>query len=124
MTAIRPLDPDVLNEAIPAFFIGRNAEGFWIARERNGATGGLFLLKSSAVSFAHRHAGDVGSRVAVKRILRLHKGGTATIFPAEIFELDIENNGNRLVGLIGPMMRGVARWRRQLSKSMHAIKAV
>jgi hypothetical protein len=109
MTAIRPLDPDVLNEAIPAFFIGRNAEGFWIARERNGATGGLFLLKSSAISFAHRHAGDVAC---------------ATIFPAESFELDIENNGNRLVGLIGPMMRGVARWRRQLSKRMHAIKAV
>ena len=27
---------DVLNEAIPAFFIGRNHSGFWVARDANG----------------------------------------------------------------------------------------
>ncbi len=109
MAAIEPVDPDVLNETIPAFFIGRNADGFWIARERNGVSGGIFFLKSSAVSFARRHAGDVAC---------------ATIFPAESFELDIENNGNRLAGFIGPIMRGAARWSRQLFKRMQAVKAV
>jgi hypothetical protein len=31
-----PLDPDIVSEAIPAFFIGRNKEGFWVARDANG----------------------------------------------------------------------------------------
>ena len=32
----RPLDPGIVNETIPAFFIGRNKEGFWVARDVNG----------------------------------------------------------------------------------------
>ena len=32
----QPLDPDIVSEAIPAFFIGRNKEGFWIARDAKG----------------------------------------------------------------------------------------
>ena len=38
-----PLDPGIVNEAIPAFFIGRNKEGFWVARDVNGQVGGIFL---------------------------------------------------------------------------------
>jgi hypothetical protein len=91
-----PLDPNIISESIAAFYIGRNADGFWVARERLGRIGGLFILKRSAVSFAHRHAGNAAC---------------ATIFPEGRFELDIVNNGNRLVGLIGPVMRGVARLR-------------
>ena len=34
--AFRPLDPDIVNETIPAFFIGRNRQGFWLARDVNG----------------------------------------------------------------------------------------
>ena len=41
----RPLDPGIVNETIPAFFIGRNMEGFWVARDANGQIGGIFLLK-------------------------------------------------------------------------------
>src|ERR1017187_2396820 len=48
----RPLDPGVVSEAIPAFFIGRNKEGFWVARDVNGQIGGIFLFGNSAVSFA------------------------------------------------------------------------
>lgn len=98
MAAIGPLDPDVINASIPAFFIGRNAEGFWIARERNGVSGGLFLLKSSAVSFARAQAG---------------KAGCATIFPAEPFELDVENSGNWLVPhIVNARQRAMRLWRK------------
>ena len=36
----RPLDGDIVNEAIPAFFIGRNTDGFWVARDARGRLGG------------------------------------------------------------------------------------
>jgi hypothetical protein len=52
-TEFQPLDPDIVSASIPAFFIGRNRAGFWVAREAKGRTGGIFLLKSSAVHFAH-----------------------------------------------------------------------
>ena len=90
----QPLDPGIVNEAIPAFFIGRNKEGFWVARDVNGKIGGIFLLENSALSFARRN-----SRPA----------GCATIFPSERFELDLENSGNPLVPRLGPLLR---LWRR------------
>ena len=40
----QPLDPGIVNEAIPAFFIGRNKEGFWVARDVKGQIGGIFVL--------------------------------------------------------------------------------
>jgi hypothetical protein len=83
----RPLDGDIVNETIPAFFVGRNMEGFWLARDAKGQIGGIFLLESSALSFARKN-----SRPA----------GCATIFPSERFELDLENKGNPLVE---PLMR-------------------
>jgi hypothetical protein len=86
----RPLDAGIVNEAIPAFFIGRNKEGFWIARDAKGQIGGIFLLENSALSFARRN-----SRPA----------GCATIFPSERFELDLENNGNPLVRHLRPLIR-------------------
>ena len=52
----QPLDPWIVNEAIPAFFIGRNREGFWVARDVNGRIGGIFLLENSALSFARRNS--------------------------------------------------------------------
>src|SRR5260370_14624531 len=94
----QPLDPGIVNEAIPAFFIGRNMEGFWVARDVKGKIGGIFLLESSAVSFARRN-----SRPA----------GCATIFSPERFELDLENKGNPLVEPVGSLMRLVRRsWQR------------
>ncbi len=70
----QPLDPAVVNEAIPAFFIGRNKQGFWVARDAKGRIGGIFLLENSALSFAKRN-----SRPA----------GCATIFPSERIELEL-----------------------------------
>jgi hypothetical protein len=86
----QPLDPDILSEAIPAFFIGRNKEGFWVARDAKATTGGLFLCEHSALSFAR-----TSSRPA----------GCATIYPSHRFELDLDNKGNPLVACLGPLMR-------------------
>jgi hypothetical protein len=85
-----PLDPSILNASIPAFFIGRDRDGFWLAREAGGRTGGIFLLESSARAFARRNSWPLGC---------------ATIFPCEPFDLDVENQGNRLVPYIRPLMR-------------------
>jgi hypothetical protein len=92
--ALRPLDPDVVSAAIPAFFIGRNSAGLWVAREANGRAGGLFLFKSSAVDFANRQSAPARC---------------ALVFPTETFELDIENRGNVLIVLAGAVRQLLAR---------------
>ena len=85
-----PLAPGIVNETIPAFFIGRNKEGFWVARDAKGQIGGIFLLENSALSFAKRN-----SRPA----------GCATIFPSQRIELDLENKGNPLVAQLDWLKR-------------------
>ena len=89
-TRFQPLDPGVLNEAIPAFFIGRNNDGFWVARDAKGRIGGLFLFESSALSFAQRKSGP---------------WGCATIFPTERIELDLKNQGNPFATQLGWLKR-------------------
>jgi hypothetical protein len=98
-TQFLPLDPGIVNESIPAFFIGRNKEGFWVARDVKGQIGGIFLLETSALSFA-----KTNSRPA----------GCATIFPSERFELDLENKGNPLVAPLGSLMRLTRRPHRRM----------
>ena len=88
-TPFRPLDASIVSDAIPAFFVGRNKDGFWVARDAKGRTGGLFLLKASAVSFARAQGGPAGC---------------ATIFPADRFELDLENSGNPLIPYLRLLM--------------------
>jgi hypothetical protein len=95
----RPFDPGIISDAIPAFFIGRNKEGFWVARDANGQIGGIFLHENSALSFAKRN-----SRPA----------GCATIFPSERFELDLENKGNPLVAHLGSLRRLALRLRQRM----------
>jgi hypothetical protein len=99
-TPFQPLDPGIVNAAIPAFFIGRNKEGFWLARDVKGQIGGVFLFESSALSFARRN-----SRPA----------GCATIFPSERFELDLENQGNSFITQIRPLMRLAMHGRRRMA---------
>jgi hypothetical protein len=96
----QPLDPGIVNDAIPAFFIGRNKEGFWVARDVNGRIGGIFLLETSALSFARRNS---------------RPRGCATIFPSRRFELDLENQGNRFVVHLASLMRLARRFRRQIA---------
>ncbi len=83
--AVRSFDrpgADVLNEAIPVVFIGRNRDGLWVVRDAAGKFGGLFWRKASALRFAQRSAATTGC---------------ATVFPRARFELDIENACNPLV---------------------------
>jgi hypothetical protein len=96
----QPLDPGIVNEAIPAFFIGRNSDGFWLARDVKGKTGGIFLFERSALSFARRHSWPAGC---------------ATIFPSERFELDLENQGNMLVTHLGRWVRLAAHARQRMA---------
>jgi len=93
-TALRPLDPDVVSASIPAFFIGSNKAGLWVAREARGRVGGVFLFKSSAVDFANRQSAPARC---------------ALVFPAETFELDIENRGNPLIVLVEGAKRLLSR---------------
>jgi hypothetical protein len=89
-TPFQPLDPDIVNAAIPAFFVGRNQEGFWLARDVKGRVGGIFLFESSALSFARRNSWP---------------SGFATIVPSERFELDLKNQGNPLIVYLMPLHR-------------------
>jgi hypothetical protein len=98
-TQFMPLDPGIVSESIPAFFIGRNKEGFWVARDARGRIGGIFLLANSALSFAKRNSPPAGC---------------ATIFPSERFELDLENSGNPLVSRLGSLMRLAMRARQRM----------
>jgi hypothetical protein len=86
----QPLDPGVVSTSIPTFFVGRNRDGFWIARDAKGENGGIFLFKGSALTFARRASRPFGC---------------ATVFPSERFELDVENQGNPLVGYFKPLVR-------------------
>jgi hypothetical protein len=102
----QPLDPGILNEAIPAFFIGRNKEGFWVARDVNGQIGGIFLLENSALSFARRNS---------------EPKGCATIYPSERFELDLENRGNPLVEQLRSLERFTRGPRQQIAVAMRKL---
>ena len=86
-TAQLPTRPDdtVLNNSIPLFLIGRNQNGFWVARESAGRCGGLFLFRRSAARFAHRNG---------------LAGGGATMLVEHSIELDLPNQGSRLAELI------------------------
>jgi hypothetical protein len=75
-------DAGVLSKSIPLFFIGRNRNGLWVAREAEGRIGGIFLLKQSAQRFAQKHGAPFGC---------------AMMFLTESIELDTENSGNPLV---------------------------
>jgi hypothetical protein len=99
-TQFQPLDAGIISDAIPAFFVGRNRQGFWVAREAKGRIGGVFLFESSALSFARTNSGPAGC---------------ATIFPSGRFELDLKNNGNPLVPYLGSLMRLAMKGRRRLT---------
>jgi hypothetical protein len=100
------LDPGVVNDVIPAFFIGRDREGFWVARDVKGRIGGIFLLENSALSVARRN-----SRPA----------GCAIIYPSERFELDLEDNGNPLVGYLRSLVHLTVQPRRRMAAFIDAM---
>jgi hypothetical protein len=52
----RPLDAGIVNEAIPAFFIGRNKEGFWIAVTSKDGSAEFFCLRAPRCRLQERIA--------------------------------------------------------------------
>jgi hypothetical protein len=84
------LDPDIVSETIPAFYVGSNKEGFWVARDAKGDIGGIFLFQRPALSFAKTHSRPTGC---------------ATIFPFEPFELALGNDGNKLAAQLVVLKR-------------------
>ena len=77
---------NVLSEAIPLFYICQNSNGFWIARDAEGRSGGLFLRKESAFRFARRKSEPVGC---------------AMMLLDETIDLDVQNEGNRTAVALG-----------------------
>jgi hypothetical protein len=98
-----------LSESIPLFFIARNGNGLWVAREAEGRTGGVFLFKRSAIRFAENHSAPVGC---------------ATMFPSERLELDVDNRGGVLAGWIDAALRMAARRKRSHAAAMVATSLV
>jgi hypothetical protein len=88
-------DASALSEAIPLFYIGRSRSRLWVAREAAGGSGGLFLFKQSAARFARRQS---------------EPAGCAMMFLAEPFDLDVENQGGRIAGLLAAAYKIVARF--------------
>jgi hypothetical protein len=66
-------DASVINEAIPLFYIGRNRNGLWVAREAEGRAGGIFLTRRAAARFAEESC---------------EPSGCATMFVTAPLELD------------------------------------
>jgi hypothetical protein len=99
----QPLEAGIISDAIPAFSIGQNRDGFWVVRDAKGRTGGIFLFQGSALAFAKRK-----SRPA----------GCATIFPSERFELDIKNRGNPLVVQLGWLVQLAIRTRGRMAAAI------
>jgi hypothetical protein len=101
-------DPSLISEAIPLFFIGRNKDGFWVARNADGRIGGIFLLKRSALQFANTNT---------------QPWGCATMCVSERFELDIENKGNPFVACLGAAKQLVSRLAQRLAASTGKLAA-
>ena len=72
-----------------------------------GRIGGLFLLESSALSFAQRKSGP---------------WGCATIFPKERIELDLKNQGNPFAAQLGRLKHIATRTQRRLGAILDRAK--
>jgi len=82
-------DASVLSDSIPLFFVGQNHNGFWVARAAEGPSGGLFVLKRSALRFIRK---------------KNERQGVATMFVTKPLELDVENQGSRFVAPLAAAM--------------------
>jgi hypothetical protein len=87
-------DDTVLSESIPLFYVSQDKHGFWVAREAQGRSGGLFLFQRSAVRFARNKSSSAGC---------------AMMIVAEPLELDLENQGSRFVESLAAAVNVIAR---------------
>jgi len=82
-------NPQLLSESIPLYFIARNKNGFWIAREAEGRTGGIFLFQRSALRFAKKTSAPIGC---------------ATMFLPQRLELDVGNRGAKIAAWLDALV--------------------
>jgi hypothetical protein len=114
-------DDTVLSESIPLFYVGQDKHGFWVVREAQDCSGGLFLFKRSAVRFAQNKSSSAGC---------------AMMIVAEPLELDLENQGSRLVEFLAAVLdvaarrapvfatfvgMAVAEWRKLIAEILRAV---
>jgi len=78
-------DLTFLSETIPLFYIGQNGDGFWVARDAEGQSGGVFFFKASAVRFARNKSAPTGC---------------ALMFLNAPVELDRDNEGSQIVEIL------------------------
>jgi hypothetical protein len=110
-----------LNETIPLFYIGQNRDGFWVARDADGRSGGVFFFKASAVRFARAQTAPAGC---------------ALMFLDGPFELDRDNDGSQAVEILSAAIAlarrrvptlvsfvelAVAEWRKLLAELSRAV---
>jgi hypothetical protein len=110
-----------LNETIPFFYIGQNRNCFWVARDANGRSGGVFFFKASAIRFARTKTAPAGC---------------ALMFLNAPFELDCDNEGSqaveiltaaiavarrRLPTLVCFVEMAIAEWRKLLAQLSRAV---
>jgi hypothetical protein len=118
-----PRRPDVtvISEVIPLYYIAQNKNGFWLAREAEGRNGGLFLLKRSALRHARGNS---------------KPSGCATMVLNGPIELDVPNQGSRLVAAVAATIDAcerrvptfvvfvrmtAAEWRKLVAEISHAV---
>jgi hypothetical protein len=83
----------VLSDKIPRLLIGRNSRGFWVVREAEGRTGGIFIFRRSALHFATRAGAPMGY---------------TTMLLGRPLELDVENRGNPAAAWLDRALRSIA----------------
>ena len=87
-------DGNALSVDIPLFYIVRNRNGFWLARDAAARDGGMFLFKRSALRFAAQASAP---------------SGCATMVLAGPLELDVPNRGNLVVARLDAAVSALAR---------------
>jgi hypothetical protein len=117
-----PSRPDLtfLSETIPLFYIGRNGDGFWVAREAEGRAGGVFFFKASAIRFARNKSAPAGCALMfVDAPLELDRDNDGSQI-AEIFIAAIGIARRRAPTLVWFVEMAIAEWRKLLAQLSQA----
>ena len=57
-TFVQHRDTEPIGQDAPLFLVGRNSRGNWVAQDRSGLCGGLFVGRAAAVKFALSENGN------------------------------------------------------------------
>jgi len=73
----------------PIFMIGRDSRGNWVAQEKSGARGGLFVDRAQALRFAKSESGNHPHAVVwVSGVLELDTGVSSPIMSEQQLDTD------------------------------------